>query len=240
MVIPVPFFNKNLFIEKRFYYRNPIVSLGCDCHPAFMLDTLHLRKRSLPFDWLRTAPTKGLDFVTANFRDNFKDFLTNLSVNPDGHIVSEAFPYSEFYHDTELITDPDDRERYRRRIKRLLVLKAEKKIDYLYVLSLSDLIQGKTAEVFLGSIKAFLNEIKDIDTLHIYFRWESPRPEELIVFNYFTENTKPFPNVVICLYLRDMRTYGIWGNQEKYGELLSDLKISVRKKMLPGFYLVDK
>src|ERR1700744_6282993 len=141
MRICMPFFKKNLYIENRFHCDNVIVSLGCDCHPAYVLDTLHLRKQSLPFDWLKTKPTEGLNYVTANFRNDFKDFLSNLTINEHSNVVSRNFPYAEFFHDKNLISEENEQDKYKRKILRLSDLRRTARIHYLYTISISDLRQ---------------------------------------------------------------------------------------------------
>src|ERR1700744_5709286 len=116
MKVKVPLIKKNLYIEERFDYESVIISLGCDCQPAYLLDTLHLRKRSLPFDWLRTDPIQGLKYASANFKNNFEDFLSDLEINGHGHVVSKKFPFSEFFHDKDLISNDVAQEKYKRKI----------------------------------------------------------------------------------------------------------------------------
>jgi hypothetical protein len=239
MKIRIPFIKKNLYIENRLCYDNAIVSLGCDCHPAYVLDTLHIRKQSLPFDWLKTEPTEGLNFAAANFRNDFKNFLSDLAINEKGNVVSQHFPFSEFFHDKDLLVDNNAHEKYKRKILRLLDLKQCARIDYLYTISISDLSQVTVANNFLESIKMFLKEIKDDDTLHIYFRCETLDREDQKIFDYFFEETKLLRNTLICLYLRETATYGIWGNEKNYKGLLSDLKINIRKKVFHEIYISD-
>lgn len=44
-----------MYIENRYKCKHIIIPIGCDCHPAYMLSSIHLRKISLPFDWLNMA-----------------------------------------------------------------------------------------------------------------------------------------------------------------------------------------
>ena len=73
--IPKTRYKKFLHIEKRYNSDKLIIPLGCDCHPAFMLDSLHLRTTSLPFDWLNIDPIRTFEYVTENINDSFENFL---------------------------------------------------------------------------------------------------------------------------------------------------------------------
>lgn len=239
MNLKLPLLQKKLYVENRFHSNRVIISLGCDCHPAFLLDTLHLRKLSLPFDWLKTEPVKGLQFAEANIKEKFEFFLNDLTINRNGNVVSGKYPYSEFYHDRNIINDSFEQEKYARRISRFLSLKEGSDISYLYAVPLSDLRTTEIAEYFLNSIKLFLTVLKIHDTLHIYFRYENETFKNHSIFDYFIASTKSWDNVKICCYSLDSDRFGFWGNPKYYPTLLDDLKINVKKKIFPELYFSE-
>ncbi|MBK7240512.1 MAG: hypothetical protein IPI00_10090 [Flavobacteriales bacterium] len=96
-----------------------MIPLGCDCHPAYALQKLNIRNKSLPFDWLNTDSIRGLEFVSENLKNDFIDFLSDLYINSRGHIVSEKYPYAEFMHEKNLIVLKSDKDKFLRRIDRL-------------------------------------------------------------------------------------------------------------------------
>ncbi len=62
MKINLPF-QYQLKLNKHYKLVKEILPIGCDCHPAYMLSKLELRKESLPFDWLDTKPHLALNFA---------------------------------------------------------------------------------------------------------------------------------------------------------------------------------
>ena len=117
---------KYLWAEKRYKYQKTIIPLGCDCHPAYTLQSLNIRKQSLPFDWLNTNPVKGLAYVIDNIEKGFKGFLSELERNEEGHIISTEYPFAEFMHEKKLIENQADRQKFKRRIERFQKQPVEK------------------------------------------------------------------------------------------------------------------
>ena len=52
-----------LKVSRQFKPTKAIIPIGCDCHPAYMLDKVKIRKESLPFDWLDTEPLLALQYA---------------------------------------------------------------------------------------------------------------------------------------------------------------------------------
>jgi len=73
------------------------ISLGHDCHMANSLNFIKLRKESLPFDFLFTAPQHGLEYVSFLIQNNFADFTDNLDY-VGNKVISKNYPYAKFYH----------------------------------------------------------------------------------------------------------------------------------------------
>ena len=106
MKIPILAIGNNriyLYIEKRYTASLPIIPIGCDCHPAYVLKSLHIRNISFPFDWLNTKPSTGIDYVNRNIKSEFSNFLDKLTRNKDGNIVSDWYRHTEFLHYDRLI-----------------------------------------------------------------------------------------------------------------------------------------
>ena len=97
--IPKMRFKKFLNIEKNYKSPSQIIPIGCDCHPAYVLDKLNIRKFSLPFDWLCIDPIRCLWYVADNIESNFEHFIKNLYRNENGYIVSEKYSFAEFMHE---------------------------------------------------------------------------------------------------------------------------------------------
>lgn len=67
-----------------------LVPIGCDCHPAYVLQTLHLRHAAYPFDWLDTSSEAALQYVEDNLRSRFAWFLHGLAARPGDRLPFAA------------------------------------------------------------------------------------------------------------------------------------------------------
>ena len=65
---------------------------------AGLLNFMKLRHQSLPFDFLLSPVTKGLDYVSRLIDNNFIDFLNKLKYNSKNKVISEIYPHTQFYH----------------------------------------------------------------------------------------------------------------------------------------------
>ena len=90
--------SKKVHIYSRFYSKENIIPIGSDCHSAYILNALNIRKQSLVFDWLFSDSRLGIKYVNDNIKSEFKFFLNDLKLNFRDHIVSEFFPDTEFFH----------------------------------------------------------------------------------------------------------------------------------------------
>ncbi len=104
------------------------ISLGPNCKVAMGLRDLHIRNESLPFDFLLTKPLHGLEYVTHVIKNDFSDFVEELSYNHRGKVFSNNYPDTLFFHhdlikdqqqkDNNEIVDHTDR-RGRRTVKKI-------------------------------------------------------------------------------------------------------------------------
>lgn len=224
--IPKTRFKKFLFIEKRYKCRKEIIPIGCDCHPAYTLHELNIRKNSLPFDWLNTNPIKGLKFVSDNLENNFIDFLEKLFKNSKGHIVSEKYPYAEFMHEKKLIECKSERDKYIRRINRFQKL-INKEVYFLYNVTSNSLESEKHVKEFYNSVLDFSSQIKKNQLLCIYIRYNENLKENDSYCLMLMELLMDIKNVKIVNYIREKDKEGIWGNKKYYPALYKSLGIKI-------------
>ncbi|MCB9189349.1 MAG: hypothetical protein H6599_08720 [Flavobacteriales bacterium] len=169
--IPKTKFKKYICIDKRYDCAKEIIPIGSDCHPAYTLQSLHLRKHSLPFDWLNTNPIKGLDFVHKNIQTSFSLFLDGLHKNERDHVVSKEYPFAEFMHEKNLIENKLDQDKFVRRIKRLQdIIQCE--CYFLYTIPSKSLKTEFEINEFYNSVISFESELNDKQQLCIYIRYD--------------------------------------------------------------------
>lgn len=233
--IPKTRFKKFLFVENRYKCKKEIIPIGCDCHPAYTLQKLNIRKQSLPFDWLNTSPIKGIKFVSDNIETNFINFFNNLYKNPRGHIVSEKYPYAEFIHEKDLIMNKSDRDKFIRRIKRFQEL-LKKETYYLYNVTSNSLESEKHVLEFYNSVLGFMAHLKNNQTLFIYIRYDENLKENDFYCNMLTKLLTKVQNVKIVNYIREKSKEGIWGNEKHYPALYKSLGIKIHL-IFPKIYL---
>ena len=224
--IPKTRFKKFLFIEKKYNCKTEIVPVGCDCHPAYTLQKLNIRKKSLPFDWLNTDSIKGLEFVSENLKNNFKDFLSNLYINTRGHIVSEKYPYSEFMHEKKLIEQKSDKDKFLRRIGRLKQL-LNNEIYFLYNITSNSLDSEKNVDDFYKSVIEFNSQLKNNQILCIYIRYDESLKENENHCKKLIKLLSNSKNIKISNYVREKKKEGIWGNEKYYPVLYKSLGIKI-------------
>jgi len=135
-----------------------IVSLGFNCAVAFALKDLYLRNKSYPLDWGRVVEEKDeigfrrkVEFLCTNFKDfiNEQDlyiFSDNKNEENKKHMaVHNSFNGMHFFHDFpkgKTIADvyPDVKEKYERRIERLMdLINSDKKICFVFYAGLAKL-----------------------------------------------------------------------------------------------------
>lgn len=233
--IPKTRFKRFLIIEKRFKSNKEIIPIGCDCHPAYTLQKLNLRKQSLPFDWLNTNPILGLSFVLNNIQTDFSGFLKGLSKNERGHVVSAEYPYAEFMHEKNLIDNSQDREKFTRRIDRFQKLK-DKDCYYLYNTTSSSLKSERQVIELYNSTVEFVSQINKKQMLCIYIRYDETLLENQKNCEMLLDLLGKIEKVKAVNYVREKDKEGIWGNENTYPTLYKSLGIKLRKTV-PKMYV---
>src|SRR5437868_4428375 len=77
------------------YLKIPLcISLGSSCHPALNLRALKLKLETYPFDWILSP----FDSLYKALQDDFKYFLSDLKVRPEGNGVVDYYGF-HFPHD---------------------------------------------------------------------------------------------------------------------------------------------
>lgn len=234
-IIILPKFKKFLFIENNFVSKNKIIPIGCDCHPAYMLSKLNLRKSSMPFDWLNTDPVLGIQYVFDNFKSNFNLFLEDLVLNEKGNIISKNYPNTEFLHEKDLIENPISRLKFSRRIERFLNFYLYNNCFFLYNVTSQSLDNSNKVIEFTKSIEDFSSLIKKNDKIFIYIRYDESFKENVFHCEKVYQNLQSIDKVSVVKYIRYLSDYGGWGNEKKYYALFQKLGINL-KLTFPKIY----
>ena len=224
--IPKTRFKKFLYIEKRFKCNKLIVPLGCDCHPAYMLNSLYLRNNSLPFDWLNINPIRTFEYVTENINDRFENFLKNPKHNERGYFIAKNYSYSEFMHEKDL-NNKETINKFKRRIERFLNLIKTEQIYFIHNFPVNSILKESDIYQYINSIKLFQSIISPNSKIHIYLRYDENLFEnELLSEKLYNELQNS--NVKTHKYVRGLKDNGIWGLKSCYYSLLSNLGIKLK------------
>lgn len=231
--IPKTRFKKSLYIEKRYKFNELIIPLGCDCHPAYMLNFLSLRKNSLPFDWLNINPIRTFEYVSENINDRFESFLKNIILNENGFYTSEKYPYSEFMHEKDLYKQ-ETIDKFKIRIDRFLNLIKTEQIHFLHNIPVNTLLNENDIHQYINSIKIFQSKIPSSSKIHIYLRFDENLNENQILSEKLYNELQNL-NIISCKYVRGLKVNGIWGLKSQYHSLL--IKLGIKAKMtFPKIY----
>ncbi len=158
-----------------------IISLGEACFVATTLINLNLRQFSSPFDWVMGSGLKyRLDCLLTDF-DNFieKENLSKLDYNdPDTDFYSYLNTKSSivFNHEFRKNEDfnsayPEVRERYDRRIQRLLDLLSSKQSNLLVYMDLKKPKQEITIDQLIEYMVRINHKFKTNTIELLYFRY---------------------------------------------------------------------
>ena len=154
-------------IKKHYFCKDSIISIGSDCHPAYLLSQLHIRKNSLPFDWLATEPLNGLSYVEDNLKNDFRYFVNDLILNEKGNVIAPNYPSAEFLHDGGLEDSALIQEKYSRRVNRFKNIVKTQVIHYLYNIPSSCLETVVDIQIVYDSVINFLKIIKKINNVSV-------------------------------------------------------------------------
>ena len=223
-----------LNIDKQFKSDYYIVPLGYDCHTAHTLDMLGLRKVSLPFDWIGMFSLKTFEFVTEKINDKFVDFLKDMKKNEEGHYISEKYPFLLSIHHNQL-DSVESINKFKRRSNRFLKIIENDNVIFLHNLNVDSIRDEKDIEQYIESIRLFQSTVNPNHSLRIYLRYDNDLSENgVLADKMFSELVKL--NVKTVKYVRDLKTYGNWGNKALYHQLYKDLEIPLKMKF-PKFYI---
>jgi hypothetical protein len=235
--IKIPGHKKDLVIERRFTSKDIIIPLGCDCHPAYMLNRLHIRDKSLPFDWLNTDPLEGIEYVTDNLVNHFKHFLTDLYTNERGYIVAKQYKFTEFMHEHDLMENEDSKNKLLRRVDRFITIIENQRNIFLYNITSKSINSSDDVTYFINAVNKFLTHIKNNDSLHIYIRYDENFDENKTYCDELCDELNKIAGIKCVKYIRFKEKFGIWGDERKYERLMRNLAIKIKPKLFPKIYI---
>lgn len=237
MKIPVSFLKKKyLYIEPHYKSDKIIIPIGCDCHPANMLKKLHLRKQSLPFDWLNTQPEEAISYILENVESNFSKCFKNLRHNERGKAISENFPKTEFFHEPKIIDDIEVQNKFIRRARRFQELIYSQDVYYLCNIKVEIYKNDLFIKKFIKDVKLFSMNLKANDTLHIYFTSDEDTLENRNAQIKLCESLANIKKVKTTTYCKNFTKYGILGSYKDYPILLYNLGIKAKRCLIPKFF----
>jgi hypothetical protein len=191
------------------------------------MQSLNIRKQSLPFDWLNTEPIKGLGYVVDNIKHGFQFFLADLDRNHNGHVVSSRYPFAEFMHEKHLIENEVDQQRFVRRAKRFMEL-IQKECVFVYNITSESLKSSVEVNEFFKSVMEFKKLMSHNQRLYIYIRHDESFDENRSYCDELMKKIKDGDNVKVVKYITYKQTYGLWGNEKAYRQLYNVLGLKVR------------
>ncbi len=229
LYIPGTKVKKFLHIEPGHTADKPVISLGCDCHPAWILKKLHLRKSGYPFDWLDTQAHLGLEYVNQNIKTHFSHYLENITKDADGNIIAERYPYAVMLHETDLTAGSPAMAKLERRVERFRKQFEEGNNRYLYNLPVDKIKDEAQADSFLSSVARFTALMKTEDSLHIILRYNESTDEYISISEKLLAGLKGLPNTHTTQYVRKLKKFGLWGNAAEYPALFNELNIPIKR-----------
>ncbi len=229
-IVPIPNHSRYLHIEPKYGYGKIIVPVGCDCHPAYVLEKLNIRIQSLPFDWLDIDPVNCLSYVNQNFANKFEKFIADPTRNEKGNIISRAYPSAEFLHEKDLIESLADQQKMQRRALRLMDLYGKEPCAFMHNIPSRALSSIGNIEQISDHIQRFMDLIKPSDTLHIYIRYDESLEENRSHCELLKSKLEEYPRVVVADHIRHKGRSGIWGDPEQYPDLLRSIGIEIHRK----------
>ena len=224
-----------LNIEERAKADCVIIPIGCDCHPAYLLNSLKLRTQSLPFDWLNMNPIHGIQYVGENIKTKFNLFLSDLKINDRGFIVSSTYSSTEFMHQKDLISNQETKEKLARRCERFNKLFADLPCKFLYNIPSVCLSNEESVIQFKKHVFDFLDLIKMKDRLLIYIRYDESFDENKTFCESLYNGLSCVNRISVQRYVREKEAFGIWGDETKYLKLLKAISNGITRRF-PKIY----
>jgi hypothetical protein len=205
----------------------PIIPVGFDCHPAYVLRALQLREQSFPFDWLNTKASTGFHYVNCNIRSRFADCLDELTTNVYGKVISARYPETEFTHFDDLIENVKLRQTLARRAERFLEMFQRRNCLFLCAVSSLGLQNAEEVRELVAAAHEFHELSGGRHRLLVYVRFNESFQENEEICRQLTFELNRIPNVTVAHYIRGLSQFGIWGNPAGYTALLSSLGIQI-------------
>lgn len=227
MKINLPF-QYQLKIKKQYKSVKAVLPIGCDCHPAYMLSKLELRKESLPFDWLDTKSHLALNFAFETIQSEFQFFLSDLDKNEQGKVFSQKHPEALFYHFDDLIENQDFQKKIKERSQRFLKLYKNKACYFSHTLTSQAIEEESDLQFVIQSITKFSSILKPNDELLIYLRFDESLTENSHHAQLLEKAIQSFPKVKMISYVRQKKEFGIWGDETYYKKLVNDIGIQTK------------
>lgn len=227
MKINLPF-QYQLKINKQYKPVKVLLPIGCDCHPAYMLTKLELRKESLPFDWLDTEPHLALNYAYSTLHSQFDFFLSDLAKNEQSKVFSQKHPEALFYHFDDLIENKDLQLKIAARSKRFLELFKQNPCYFVHTIPSVAFRNKENLDFIIESVSKFTTLLKTNDELLIYLRFDESLGENRQYAEVLENALQTFPQVKWVSYIRNKDKFGIWGDETKYRQLINQLGIQTK------------
>jgi len=212
-------------ISGRSHLDEVIISLGCDCHPAYLLKRLDLHRVSMPFDWLSTDAIHGIKYVYDNIRTDFSYFLRDLKKDKDGLVYSAFYECSRFFHHEDILYNKKTYDAFERRARRFMSYLERSDCLFLYNVTSYAMDSQESVMTFYNSLIEFKRVLKSKDRLLVYIRYDESTEENAKYCMLLAELTAQLDNIRMAHYVRHTNQYGIWGDETAYYSLLRDLDV---------------
>lgn len=140
------------------------ISLGAACDGAMILDSLCLRSKGYPFDWLWNLDS-GMDFVCDAILNDFQKISNEKAYTNSDHyrFTHSAVTYREFSHVAHVHSNPMDNKvdheqlvRRTKRFKETLLDNSHKNFVYYRAVE-EDILSGKTKDLE-ESVRLIIND----------------------------------------------------------------------------------
>ncbi|QAR29922.1 hypothetical protein EQP59_00380 [Ornithobacterium rhinotracheale] len=235
---PISKSKKFLHIDRNFNYEKTIIPIGSDCHTAHVIEVLHLRDFSLPFDYMGSGTVHSINFVCENINNNFKYFIDELTLNERNIVTSKVYPEVTFMHFPKIIENEKLRETFRRRIKRFYKVINDNQVHFINGVPSNKIYSYERADIYFNGIIRFMNHhLKQNDKLSAFIRYDENKEFTGYLAKKLENLVKEKESVFyFCKYIRQTSKYPTWGNPKYYPKLLKDLGFNI-KETLPKIYI---
>lgn len=202
------------------------IPIGTNCHSAMNLNLLKLRTISLPFDWLLVNPLNSFEYLNNLINTNFSNFTKNLIYNNRNKVISENYPYSEFFHYDLIKNSTDKKENENENLIDMMNRRGERFMniitdDKLNIIFLNNIIYDTFIDLdhdkFYNDIYLFENNkyIKCDFKVIIYLMNDDIDFNLDIPTKYY--NLK---KIIFTKYIKDTSISKNYGNIEDFNKLL--------------------